>query len=50
MPTTSASFVFLDAHATEFFRDWNSVVNDTVALLRLITHAEGGQSEDGKVG
>jgi MmyB-like transcription regulator ligand binding domain len=26
--------VFLDPHATEFFRDWDTVANDTVALLR----------------
>ena len=31
--------MFLDAHAAEFFRDWNRVVNDTVALL----HAEAGR-------
>jgi hypothetical protein len=31
----------LDAHATEFFRDWYRVVNDTVALL----HAEAGLSD-----
>jgi hypothetical protein len=30
-----------DAHATEFFRDWYRVVNDTVALL----HAEAGLSD-----
>ena len=26
--------MFLDPHATEFFRDWDTVANDTVALLR----------------
>jgi hypothetical protein len=30
---------FLDPNATEFFRDWNKVANDTVALLR----AEAGR-------
>ena len=38
-PANSARFVFLDPHAAEFFRDWNRVVNDTVALL----HAEAGR-------
>jgi transcriptional regulator with XRE-family HTH domain len=38
-PANSARFVFLDAHAAEFFRDWHRVVNDTVALL----HAEAGR-------
>jgi hypothetical protein len=35
----SARFLFLDPHATEFFRDWDKVANDTVALLR----AEAGR-------
>src|SRR5215211_4599081 len=38
-PANNARFVFLDPHATEFFRDWNKVANDTVALL----HAEAGR-------
>jgi transcriptional regulator with XRE-family HTH domain len=38
-PPNSARFVFLDPHATEFYRDWNKVANDTVALLR----AEAGR-------
>jgi transcriptional regulator with XRE-family HTH domain len=38
-PPSSARFIFLDPHATEFFRDWNTVANDTVALLR----AEAGR-------
>jgi transcriptional regulator with XRE-family HTH domain len=38
-PPSSARFTFLDAHATEFFRDWDKVANDTVALL----HAEAGR-------
>ena len=38
-PPSSARFTFLDAHATEFFRDWDKVANDTVALLR----AEAGR-------
>jgi len=33
-PPNNARFVFLDPHATEFFRDWDKVANDTVALLR----------------
>jgi hypothetical protein len=33
-PPNNARFVFLDPHATEFFRDWNEVANDTVAMLR----------------
>jgi transcriptional regulator with XRE-family HTH domain len=33
-PPSNARFVFLDPHATEFFRDWDTVANDTVALLR----------------
>ena len=35
----NARFIFLDPHATEFFRDWDKVANDTVALLR----AEAGR-------
>jgi transcriptional regulator with XRE-family HTH domain len=38
-PPNTARFVFLDAHATEFFGDWDKVANDTVALLR----AEAGR-------
>ena len=38
-PANNARFVFLDPHATEFFRDWGKVANDTVALLR----AEAGR-------
>jgi len=38
-PANTASFVFLDPSATEFFRDWDNVANDTVALLR----AEAGR-------
>jgi len=38
-PPNNARFVFLDPHATEFFRDWNKAANDTVALLR----AEAGR-------
>ena len=33
-PANNARFVFLDPHATEFFRDWDKVANDTVAILR----------------
>ena len=38
-PPNNARFIFLDPHATEFFRDWNKAANDTVALLR----AEAGR-------
>ncbi|WP_051808411.1 helix-turn-helix transcriptional regulator [Actinoplanes subtropicus] len=33
-PPNNARFVFLDPHATEFFRAWDEVANDTVAMLR----------------
>jgi transcription regulator MmyB-like protein/helix-turn-helix protein len=33
-PPNNARFNFLDPHATEFFRDWDKVANDMVALLR----------------
>ena len=33
-PPNNARFIFLDPHATEFFRDWDKVANDTVAMLR----------------
>jgi hypothetical protein len=32
--SNNARFLFLDQHATEFFRDWDRVASDTVALLR----------------
>jgi transcriptional regulator with XRE-family HTH domain len=38
-PPNNARFIFLDPHATQFFRDWDKVANDTVALLR----AEAGR-------
>lgn len=38
-PPNNARFVFLDPHATTFFRDWDQVANDTVAMLR----AEAGR-------
>jgi transcriptional regulator with XRE-family HTH domain len=38
-PPNNARFIFLDPHAVEFFRDWDKVANDTVALLR----AEAGR-------
>ncbi|MEU9289928.1 helix-turn-helix transcriptional regulator [Streptomyces sp. NPDC048275] len=38
-PPSNARFVFLDAHAAEFFRDWDEVAGDTVAMLR----AEAGR-------
>jgi transcriptional regulator with XRE-family HTH domain len=33
-PPNTARFIFLDPHATEFFREWDKVANDVVALLR----------------
>jgi hypothetical protein len=33
-PANTARFVFLDPHATEFFRDYDKAANDTVTLLR----------------
>jgi hypothetical protein len=33
-PPNTARLVFLDPHATEFFRAWDQAANDTVALLR----------------
>lgn len=39
LPPNNARFLFLDPRATEFFREWNKVANDTVALLR----AEAGR-------
>ena len=38
-PANNARFLFLDPHATEFFRDWDKVAGDTVAMLR----AEAGR-------
>jgi hypothetical protein len=38
-PPNNARFIFLDPHAGGFFRDWDNVANDTVALLR----AEAGR-------
>jgi transcriptional regulator with XRE-family HTH domain len=38
-PANNARFIFLNPHATEFFRDWDKIANDTVALLR----AEAGR-------
>ena len=38
-PPNNARFIFLDPHATEFFRRWDQIANDTVALLR----AEAGR-------
>jgi hypothetical protein len=38
-PANNARFLFLDPHATEFFRDWDKVASDTVAMLR----AEAGR-------
>jgi len=38
-PPNNARFTFLDPQATEFFRDWDKVANDIVAILR----AEAGR-------
>ncbi len=38
-PPNNARFIFLNPAATEFFRDWDQVANDTVAMLR----AEAGR-------
>jgi transcriptional regulator with XRE-family HTH domain len=38
-PPNNARFLFLDPRATEFFRDWDQVANDAVAMLR----AEAGR-------
>jgi hypothetical protein len=35
----AARFVFLDPHATDFYKEWESVANDVVSLLR----AEAGR-------
>jgi hypothetical protein len=39
-PVNNARIVFFDPRATSFFREWESVANDTVALLR----AEAGRN------
>jgi hypothetical protein len=33
-PVNSARFVFLNPRATEFFREWDTIANDTVGILR----------------
>jgi hypothetical protein len=38
-PPNNARFLFLDPRATEFFREWDKVAGDTVAMLR----AEAGR-------
>ncbi|MCB0987469.1 MAG: helix-turn-helix domain-containing protein [Microthrixaceae bacterium] len=38
-PVNIARFVFLDPHAAEFFTDWDTIANDSVAILR----AEAGR-------
>ena len=38
-PPNNARLIFLDPHATAFWRDWDKAANDTVALLR----AEAGR-------
>jgi transcriptional regulator with XRE-family HTH domain len=38
-PPNNARFIFLDPRATEFFREWDKVANDVVAMLR----AEAGR-------
>jgi hypothetical protein len=39
-PANTARFMFLDRRADKFFVDWESVANDTVAILR----AEAGRN------
>jgi hypothetical protein len=38
-PPNNPRFIFLNSRATDFFRDWDQVANDTVATLR----AEAGR-------
>jgi hypothetical protein len=38
-PANNARFVFLDPRAGEFFREWDKVADDTIAILR----AEAGR-------
>jgi transcriptional regulator with XRE-family HTH domain len=38
-PINMARFIFLNARATQFFRDWEGIANDAVAILR----AEAGR-------
>jgi len=38
-PANNARFIFLDSHAAEFFREWDKVANEVVAMLR----AEAGR-------
>jgi transcriptional regulator with XRE-family HTH domain len=33
-PPSNPRFIFLDPRSADFFREWNTVANDTVALLR----------------
>lgn len=33
-PPSNPRFIFLDPRSTQFFRNWDDVANDTVALLR----------------
>jgi hypothetical protein len=37
-PPNTTRFVFLDPHATEFFRDWDKVATDTIALGEVFLH------------
>lgn len=41
---SNARFDFLDPHAKTFFREWDTVANDTVAILR----AEAGRAPHGR--
>jgi transcriptional regulator with XRE-family HTH domain len=43
-PPNTARFVVVDPHATAFFRAWDNVANDTVAVLR----AEAGRDPYGR--
>ena len=44
-PPNNARFTFLDPQATEFFRDWAKIANDTVALLRAEAAHDRGVSD-----
>jgi transcriptional regulator with XRE-family HTH domain len=41
----NARFIFLGERATDFFRDWDKVANDTVALLRAEAGSDPGNRQ-----
>ncbi|TFB54284.1 hypothetical protein [Cryobacterium tagatosivorans] len=43
-PMNAARFVFLDARAQDFYRDWESTAEQIVAILRTILHTEAGRN------